>query len=576
MHHITFEPERDMNEFIFGHLATPQQRMEFVRQRQTGVKHNCQIEPRAPRAADAPLLTATVGLTVSIGKVECHILEPRPHIIPLAVSKTQWDPLNWRYMQYWEATLPPQPEGTTVRYQIWAYPANEVEPIPADGGATFSYWVGNPSPPDWVASAVLYQLFPDRFDAGNGRPFHPTTSLNDIFGGTLRGIIDRLDYIAAMGFTCIWLNPFFPDDTHHGYHAYDYFGVNPRLGTAEELRELLDKGHALGLRFVLDFVANHWGHKHATFQHALAHANSPYHDWYNWIDWPHDYHTFFGVMELPQINTNQPEARAHLISAALHWCEFGFDGLRLDYALGPSHDFWTAFRAAVKQDHPHVWLFGEAVSTPGAILSYRGRFDGCLDFILLQALRDTFAFGTMDVCRFESFLRQHEAYFPTDYCLPSFLDNHDMNRFLWLTKGDVRRLKLAALCQFTLAGPPVVYYGTEVGVTQERDVVYPDGRHIMEESRQPMLWGEAQNEELREFYRWLIGFRRAHPVLWEGERTAVHLHAPTQTYAYLRHNEQEQIVVAFNLSEEEQVFTAVGQTFHLAPLTGEVRVVGGE
>ncbi len=150
MHHITFEPERDMNEFIFGHLATPQQRMEFVRQRQTGVKHNCQIEPRAPRAADAPLLTATVGLTVPIDKVECHILEPRPHIIPLAVSKTQWDPLNWRYMQYWEATLPPQPEGTTVRYQIWAYPTNEGEPIPADGGRRFRIgWATHRRPIGW-------------------------------------------------------------------------------------------------------------------------------------------------------------------------------------------------------------------------------------------------------------------------------------------------------------------------------------------------------------------------------------------------------------------------------------------
>ena len=76
--------------------------------------------------------------------------------------------------------------------------------------------------------------------------------------------------------------------------------------------------------------------------------------------------------------------------------------------------------------------------------------------------------------------------------MPSFLDNHDMNRFLWVVGGDTRRLRLAALCQFTLPGPPIVYYGTEVGLSQRRDVRYADGSGHPEESRLPMPWGDAR------------------------------------------------------------------------------------
>ena len=96
----------------------------------------------------------------------------------------------------------------------------------------------------------------------------------------MRGIIEQLDYVADLGFNCIWLNPFFPDDTHHGYHATDYFQVNPRLGTMAEMRELVAAAHARGIRLLADFVANHWGRNHPTFQAALADRDSEYHDWY--------------------------------------------------------------------------------------------------------------------------------------------------------------------------------------------------------------------------------------------------------------------------------------------------------
>ena len=92
--------------------------------------------------------------------------------------------------------------------------------------------------------------------------------------------------------------------------------------------------------------------------------------------------------------------------------------------------------------------------------------------------------------------------------------------FSWLAENDTRKLKLAALCQFTLSGPPVVYNGSEVGVRQHMGM-WEQGSEGMAECRQPMLWGEEQDADLREFYRWLIHFRREHPVLWHGRRQTI-------------------------------------------------------
>jgi cyclomaltodextrinase / maltogenic alpha-amylase / neopullulanase len=561
-----------MNEFIFGSLATLEQRVAYSMRRQSGVWHDNWLEPRAPGAGQSPLLKLRIALPVAVERVVCACSEPEHLTLELEPGAVRWDLFNWSYYQIWQIKLPARPAGTIVRYQLFAYPAGGGEPIIADEGATFSYQVGHASPPAWSREAVIYQVFPDRFHPGHGRDWLPVNSLSDLHGGTLPGIYEQLDYIADLGFNCIWLNPFFPDDTHHGYHATDYFSVNPRLGNQADLHRLVDGAHERGMRLLLDFVANHWSNRHPTFLEAQRNPESDYVNWYRWLHYPDDYKSFFGVRELPQVNVDYPPARAHLLDAARYWLtEFGFDGYRLDYALGPSHDFWTDFRAAVKEANPDAWIFGEVVETPLIQLSYEGRLDGCLDFLLLQALRETFALGTMSVAAFDNFLNLHEHFFPEHFSRPSFLDNHDMNRFLWLAGNDKRKLKLAALCHFTLAGPPVVYYGTEVGLSQQRDIAWPDGRHVMEESRAPMLWGDAQDGELRDYYRRLIHLRRRHPVLWRGRRRTVHLDEGAGTYAYLREDENESLLVLLNLSSSGRTVTAMNQRVTLEPWAGEVR-----
>jgi glycosidase len=152
--------------------------------------------------------------------------------------------------------------------------------------------------------------------------------------------------------------------------------------------------------------------------------------------------------------------------------------------------------------------------------------DGALDFYLLDLLRGFFAFQAITASQFDRALRQHDAYFADDLVLPSFLDNHDMNRFLWIVAGDTRRLKLAALCQFTLPQPPIVYYGTEVGLSQRQAV----GR--LEEARLPMVWGDQQDQALLIFYRDLMALRRQTSKVWSQPRETVLIDDARGLYAY--------------------------------------------
>lgn len=561
-----------MEEFVFGTLSDADKRVGTELARRRGVSHRNRLDPPAPRAGDRPVLTVLANTAEPVERILCTLLEPTRQVIALQPAGVQWHLIEWQYAQVWQAELPAQPDGTLVRYTVEAWLTGRGRVTADDAVAPFAYYVGDPAPPAWTRSAVIYQVLPDRFHPGPGRVWPQTADLNAVHGGMLAGVTAGLDDLTDLGVTCLWLNPFFPDDTHHGYHATDYFAVNPRLGTPDDLRRLVAEAHRRGMRLVLDFVANHWGSGHATFQAALADPHSDYVNWYRWQHWPDRYETFFGVQELPQLNVDYPAVRDHLLDAARYWAtEFGFDGFRLDYAVGPSHAFWAAFRQAVKQARPDAWIFGEVVEDPDSQLSYRGRFDGCLDFLLAQALRRTFGTGRLSLATFDHFLTQHEAYFPAEFSRPTFLDNHDMDRFLFLAGGDRRRLQLAALCQMTLSGPPILYYGTEVGVSQARAIHDPRSQG-MAEARRPLPWSDGRDEALRAWFRDLIHLRRQHPVFWQGDRQTAHLDPDAQTYAYTRRDGRELAVVAFNLSDQPRRFTAAGQAFDLAPLNADVRV----
>jgi len=266
------------------------------------------------------------------------------------------------------------------------------------------------------------------------------------------------------------------------------------------------------------------------------------------------------VPSLPSLNTENEQARAHIIDSAVQWIrDYGIDGFRLDHAIGQSMDFWTAFRRAIREVAPEAATIGEVTDTPDCLTRYRGKLDSILDFPLASALRHTFALRNWNVQKFEHFLLTYEQFMASGPGRVSFLDNHDMDRFLFIADNDPERLKLAALCQFTLSGPPVLYYGTEIGMSQHAASSDP-GSGGDAQARLDMIWDQDYwNHDLLNFYQALIRMRKELPVLQQGYRRTIHLNLAQHTYAYVRTAEPYQgellsgdVLVLFNLSDQQQ------------------------
>ena len=235
--------------------------------------------------------------------------------------------------------------------------------------------------PDWVKHAVFYQIFPDRF-ARNPRsttppgiqfkPWGSPPQQQGFQGGDLLGIVDKLDYLRALGVTALYLNPVFASASNHRYHPYDYYQVDPLLGGNAALRELLDEAHRCGIRVVLDGVFNHASRGFWASHHILENGlHSPYLDWFIIRGWPlhaypghvrhpPNYDCWWGLPALPKFNIRNPGVREYLLDVARHWVEFGIDGWRLDV---PSEiddvSFWQAFRRVVKTTNPDAYICGE-------------------------------------------------------------------------------------------------------------------------------------------------------------------------------------------------------------------------
>jgi glycosidase len=347
----------------------------------------------------------------------------------------------------------------------------------------------------------------DRFAPGKGRSWEQTRNLKTFFGGTLWGVVENLDYVADLGATCIWLSPIFPSPTYHGYDATDFFSVDARRGGDDAIRALVTEAHSRGIRIVLDLACNHISNEHPIFKDAKANPNSPYRGWFTFDDSKVGYRSFFGIRSMPQINAQNLDARRWMLDVARFWLrEFDVDGYRLDHAAGPGPSCWGDFWAVCKEEKPDSFCFGEIVDPPDVIRQYIGRMDGALDFHVADQIRSAFARRTKTEAQFEAFIAQHLAYYPEGtFLLPTFIDNHDMDRFLFVAGGDKDALRRAAARQMRLPGPPIIYYGTEVGMSQPFSRVDKVGH---EPCRLPMVWGDDQDKDLLDFYKRIIAERR--------------------------------------------------------------------
>lgn len=534
--------EIDITDYFADPYVTPQeQRLRFVAR--NGVQHASVITPNDPLPGLAVRLRILTLASLPIDRVAVYYTtdgsDPAGRrgearvgtVVRAEVTGREPVALGDTVVLHWEAEVPGQPEGTLVRYRIdaWSHedatgqwPADVQDPFaaPAPEGREFAYHVDRRHAPAWLADAVIYQIFVDRFAASPGQPplrayANDPDHLHDFLGGTLRGIIDKLDYLADLGVTCLWLTPLTESPTYHSYNPTRYDTVSARFGTNEDLRELIAGAHLRGMRVLLDFVANHTSDEHPAFLAARANpATAPTADWYAiGPEYRNGYLAYYGVSHMPVLRTERPAVRRYLIAEAWRWLlEFNADGLRLDNASGPTHAFWTHFQEGVKARVPGAVTLGEITGNVGDITSYGGRLDACMDFPLTTAMRRVFAQRVAPLDELLTMLPTHEAALPEAMARARVLDNHDMHRFLFLARDDTRRLVLALAFLMALPGFPILYYGTEVGLTQR-----PDSTNTDRYAREPMLWGEEQNDDLLGTVRALIGLRRSLVALRRGQ-----------------------------------------------------------
>jgi hypothetical protein len=537
-----------MKDVIFGSLLTDDLKLLHHRANHYGLQHQHDLTPRDPLPGAPVMLTVYTGADLGMDHAACyytldgseplgqHGVAQNGEVIPLEHGEIYWDTLAWGYQVRWQGMLPPQPEGVIVRYRLGAWregetqetyadfpsikaigdqatgaffrgePLPDITPLGDSNGHTFAYQVDRLEPPGWAWDAIIYHIFVDRFYPGDGRKWLQTKKLNDFFGGTLWGVRDKLDYLEVLGINCLWLSPTFVSPSAHGYDPADFMHTEPRLGGDEALSALVEAAHQRGIRVLLDLACNHVSDQNPFFQAALRDPDSPYRNWFYFDNSALGYQSYHGVASMPEINVHNPAARQWLLDVARYWLrEFQIDGYRLDYIQGPGPDFWTYFWAACKAEKPDSLCFGELIQTPIIQREYIGRMDGLLDFHVADGLRKTFARGISSPGELDRFVERHQAFFPDNFLMPTFLDNHDMNRFLFLAGGKQAALRRAAAYQMRLPNPPIIFYGTEVGVTQTVSV--NDGIGL-EECRTLMLWGDQQDLDLLAFYRNLVQQRR--------------------------------------------------------------------
>ena len=423
---------------------------------------------------------------------------------------------------------------------------------------------------DWVKDAIFYEIFPERFangDPGNDPPGvepwnNGTPTRTNFFGGDLQGIINELDHLEALGINAIYLTPIFAANTNHKYDTVDYYQIDPHFGDLETFRRLLYEAHRRGIRIVLDAVFNHVGEEFWAFRDVIERGEaSPYVNWFYIEDLPvtkepmPNYATYENADYLVKLNIHNPEVRQYLYEVARHWSREGIDGWRLDVPYLMNHRFWNAFYRAVKDINPELYIVAEIWQQATDWLQ-GDECDGAMNYRLRDLMLDFFVHERLDGTTFDQKLAALREEHPgeTAYSMLNLLGSHDTPRFLTLCQDDRERFKVAATFLFTYVGIPMIYYGDEVGMTGEND---PD-------CRRPMIWDpSAQDQELLEWHRQLIRFRKAHTALTRGKIRTVH--ASGDIYAFERHHSEDYALVILNRGTGGQTIVLPEQCWHGKP-----------
>ncbi len=425
--------------------------------------------------------------------------------------------------------------------------------------------------PDWAKGAVIYQIFPDRFCregqcdlSGKLEPYTVHARWdeevewapnkegiilnNDFYGGNFRGIISKLDYLASLGITVLYLNPISKSFSSHRYDTGDYKTPDPMLGTLAEFRELCQKAHEKGMRVILDGVYSHTGsnslyfNKEGAFPSLGAYQSekSPYYSWYTFYQHPNNYHSWWDFDTLPTVKKMDPSFIEYIItgedSVVAHWLRQGADGFRLDVADELPNEFMALLKKRVRELKPDALVMGEVWEDASNKEAYgvRRRYfvDGTLDSVMnypfrtaiINFLRDrddghALRDAVMTIC--ENYPPQVVA------CNMNLLGTHDTARILTALVDDFdgsrkekarrhlspnlraiarERLLAASFLQYMLPGSPSLYYADEALMEGYKDPF----------NRRTYPWGQ-EDQGLIAHFRELGQLRKDWPCLGRGE-----------------------------------------------------------
>jgi alpha-glucosidase len=502
--------------------------------------------------------------------------------------------------RWWEAEIEISQADVHYRFLIvaadglwWYTAAGATEHIPRDD-TDFRLLAGYHSP-DWLDSAVFYQIFPDRF--ANGRPDNDPLATDFeyrgaqpqtypwgqepaedqpfslvFYGGDIPGIIQNLGYLDRLGVNALYLNPVFTAYSNHKYDVIDYDKVDPHLGGNKALIALRQELNERGMHYILDIVPNHCGYWHPWFQTARTDRHSAEAGFFTFNRYPDEYATWLGVWSLPKLNYHSRELRRRMYqndnSVFRKWLKppFAADGWRVDVAnmLGRQGEIQLAeeivfeIREAVKSVQKNSYLMGEHFfdASPqlqgdqwDAVMNYSGFTLPLWHWLdhykerahhLEHEIRSPISWSTTALAKT---WQSRRAAVPWVIARQQFniLGSHDTPRIRNIAHQNDALQRLAAAVQFTYLGIPCIYYGDEIGMG--------DDQHL--QSRGCMIWNpELWDHDLLTFYQKLISLRKSSSALRRGGFQM--LMTEKDTFAYLRESNSERIVVVADRGQTVQ------------------------
>ncbi|MCR5484131.1 MAG: glycoside hydrolase family 13 protein [Clostridiales bacterium] len=478
---------------------------------------------------------------------------------------------------------------------------NGVGKISGDGGE-WQLTVYSPDfkTPDFIKGGIMYQIFPDRFyysgekkndvpddrlirsDWGESPMWQPDRdgkiTKYDFFCGDLKGIEKKLDYLASLGVSCIYLNPIFEAHSNHRYDTADYMKLDPLLGSESDLKSLCESADKRGIKIILDGVFNHTGADSLYFNKfgrygdggAYNSKESPYYGWFKFTSWPDKYASWWGVDILPETNDGDISFRNFITGengVIEKWMKCGISGWRLDVADELSDEFISDIRRTVKAQNKDAFLLGEVWEDASNKISYGHRkkyllgneLDSVMNYPFAEAILSFVKSGNAEVFT-DKILNVLENYpKPAVDALMNHIGTHDtvrainylagtgpLERSKWRGKSSmlsikkrkhgIALMKLASVIQFTLPGIPCVYYGDEAGLEGGQDPF----------NRACFPWGH-ENAELLEHYKVLGSIRRCNPCFADG--AFIPVSSAMGCVAYIRKTDMNEALIIANRNE---------------------------